>query len=229
MTIDFKGSHHSQDVTLYAAFFYVRHGVSYRDLEEVMAAHGDEAAATVFFARAIGSNGFPDRGVIDTSGAYLAGLQNINCLTLLNGWCRQIGLLPAKYLNNIIEQDRRFIKKLTRQMKGFKSFRSTSATLESSEDAHMSRKRQFSVKTIRFPAIRRPRSVIASSDTRHPVVPQSLRGNTSRSARGDRPRWTWCSNIFGTDLRAVGFPSNIAFQYVRKKPCSPIFRHSAAL
>ncbi len=88
----------------------------------------DEAAATAFFTRAIGNNGLPDRVVIDKSGANLAGLQNMNILLILNGWFWLIEILQVKYLNNIIEQDHRFIKKLTRQMKGFKSFNSASAT-----------------------------------------------------------------------------------------------------
>ena len=50
-----------------------------------------EAAATAFFARAIGNNGFPDRVVIDKSGANLAGLENMNFLLILNGWCWLIG------------------------------------------------------------------------------------------------------------------------------------------
>ena len=37
---DFKGSHYPKDVILYAAFFYVRYAVSYRDLEEIMAERG---------------------------------------------------------------------------------------------------------------------------------------------------------------------------------------------
>lgn len=40
LTIDFKGCHHPKDVILYAVFFYVRYGVSYRDLEEIMAERG---------------------------------------------------------------------------------------------------------------------------------------------------------------------------------------------
>jgi transposase-like protein len=32
--ISFKGTHFPKDVILYAVFFYVRYGVSYRDLEE---------------------------------------------------------------------------------------------------------------------------------------------------------------------------------------------------
>ena len=42
----------------------------------------------------------------------------------------------VKHLNNIIEQDQRFIKKLTRPMMGFKAFRSASATLDGSACRH---------------------------------------------------------------------------------------------
>lgn len=114
-----------------------------KTLDFMLSEHRDEAAATAFFTRAIGSNGFPDKVVIDKSGANRAGLQNMNCLLILNGWFWLIEILRVKYLNNIIEQDHRFIKKLTRQMKGFKSFKSASATLEGIEVAHMIRKRQF--------------------------------------------------------------------------------------
>jgi putative transposase len=119
----------------------------------VLSEHRDEAAATAFFIRAIGNNGFPDKVVLDKSGANLARLQNMNCLLILNGWYWLIEILQIKYLNNIIEQpsrglqanpcqvtDHRFIKKLTRQMKGFKS---ASATLKGIEVAHMIRKQQF--------------------------------------------------------------------------------------
>jgi hypothetical protein len=36
LMISFKGTHFPKDVILYAVFFYVRYGVSYRDLEEIM-------------------------------------------------------------------------------------------------------------------------------------------------------------------------------------------------
>lgn len=35
--IDFEGAHYPRSVILYAVYFYVRYGVSYRDLEEIMA------------------------------------------------------------------------------------------------------------------------------------------------------------------------------------------------
>ncbi len=62
---------------------------------------------------------------------------------MLYGCFQFINILQVKYLNNIIEQDHRFIKKITRPMKGFKAFHSASATLEGIEVAHMIRKDQF--------------------------------------------------------------------------------------
>jgi transposase-like protein len=41
----------------------------------------------------------------------------------------------AKYLNNIIEQDHRFIKKITKPMMGFKAFHSAQATIAGIETA----------------------------------------------------------------------------------------------
>jgi len=102
-----------------------------------------EDAASTFFARTIGNNDWLEKVVIDKSGANLAGLQNMNWLLLFTGWLWLIDILQVKYLNNIIEQDHHFIKRLTRPMKGFKSFSSASATLDGIEVAHMIRKNQF--------------------------------------------------------------------------------------
>ena len=38
--ISFKGTHFPKDIILFAVFFYVRYGVSYRDLEEIMEERG---------------------------------------------------------------------------------------------------------------------------------------------------------------------------------------------
>jgi putative transposase len=35
--ISFKGVHYPKDVVLYAVYFYARYGISYRDLEEILA------------------------------------------------------------------------------------------------------------------------------------------------------------------------------------------------
>jgi len=114
-----------------------------KTLDFMLSEHRDEAAASAFFARTIENNGWPEKVVIDKSGANLAGLQNVNWLLLQHGWFWLVEILQVKYLNNMIEQDHRFIKTLTRPMRGFKSFPSASATLDGIEVAHMIRKHQF--------------------------------------------------------------------------------------
>lgn len=117
-----------------------------KTLDFMLSERRDEAAATSFFTRTLGNNGVPERVVIDKSGANLAGLKNMNSLLMLNGRYRFIDILQVKYMNNIIEQDHRFIKKITRPMKGFKAFHSASTTLEGIEVAHMIRKNQLASK-----------------------------------------------------------------------------------
>ncbi len=109
----------------------------------MLSEHRHEDAASAFFAPAINNSGRPEKVVIDKSGANLAGLQNMNWLLLFSGWFWLIEIFLVKYLNNIIEQDHRFIKKLTRPVKGLKSFSSASATLDGIEVAHVIRKGQF--------------------------------------------------------------------------------------
>jgi putative transposase len=40
VTISFKGAHFPKEVILHAVFFYLRYGVSYRDLEEIILERG---------------------------------------------------------------------------------------------------------------------------------------------------------------------------------------------
>ncbi|WP_460275859.1 IS6 family transposase [Celeribacter sp. ULVN23_4] len=210
--IDFKGAQYPTPVILYAVFFYVRYGMSYRDLEKIMADRGvivghstlnrwvvryapqiaanaqakkrptaiswpmDEtyikvkgkwtylyravdrdgntldfmlserrntAAARRFFKQAIATNGVPDRFVIDKSGANITGLERVNVLLKFTGTGQIITVLQIKYLNNIIEQDHRFIKRITGPMQEFKAFHSAAATIAGIETAHMIRKGQF--------------------------------------------------------------------------------------
>jgi transposase-like protein len=68
------------------------------------------AAARRFFKCAVGTNGIPDRIAIDKSGANLAGLQSLNVILRYTGAGRITGIVQSKYLNNIIEQDHRFIR-----------------------------------------------------------------------------------------------------------------------
>jgi putative transposase len=108
----------------------------------------DEAAATAFFKQAIDNNGFPKKVVMDKNGANYVGLENINFLLLLAGIISFVEILQIKYLNNLIEQDHRFIKKITKPMMGFKAFHSAKATIDGIETAHMIRKGQLSNENI---------------------------------------------------------------------------------
>jgi putative transposase len=59
---------------------------------------------------------------MDKSGANYAGLENINMLLMVPGLISFVEILQVKYLNNLIEQDHRFIKKIANPMMGFKAF-----------------------------------------------------------------------------------------------------------
>ncbi len=87
-------------------------------LDFTLSEQRDLAAARRFFKRAMAANGVPERVVIDKSGANLAGLQVVNVILKIAGGGRLIEVRQVKYPNNILEQDHRFIKRITRPMLG---------------------------------------------------------------------------------------------------------------
>lgn len=103
----------------------------------------DLAAARRFFRRAIAANGVPNRVDFDKSGANLAGLQAVNVMLKFTDVGKTVKILQVKYLNNILEQDHRFIERITAPIMGFKAFHSAAATIAGIETAHMIRKGQF--------------------------------------------------------------------------------------
>jgi putative transposase len=100
----------------------------------------DMAAAKRFFDKAMGANGDPDKVVMDKSGANKAAIDAINAGRAVPIVVRQI-----KYLNNIVEQDHRAIKWVTRPMLNFKSFQAARSVLAGVELMHMIRKGQFAI------------------------------------------------------------------------------------
>lgn len=112
-------------------------------LDLMLSERRDLAAARRFFKRAIGINGVPDQVVIDKSGANLAGLQAVNVILKCTGEGRTVEIRQVKYLNSILEQDHRFIKRITAPMMGFKAFHSAAATIAGIEAVHMIRKGQI--------------------------------------------------------------------------------------
>ena len=118
---DFKGSRFPKHVILQAVWFHVRFAVPYRDLEEIMAERGTEVDHATLNrwvgkypeqpearkrkarpARPIRKNGWPDRVVIDRSGADAAGSETMNLRLLPSRWCRLIEVPQVEYLNRII-------------------------------------------------------------------------------------------------------------------------------
>ena len=109
----------------------------------------NEAAATAFLKQAIDANGFPKKVVMDKSGANYAGLEHINILLMLAGLISFVEIFQVKYLNNLIEQDHRFIKKITNPMMGLKPLiRQRPTIIDGIETAHMIRKGQLSNENI---------------------------------------------------------------------------------
>ena len=101
----------------------------------------DEHAAKTFLTKAIRRHGgVPETITIDGSAANEAAIKSYNAE---HGTA--IAIRKTKYLNNIIEQDHRAVKRVTRPMLGFKSFTAAQDTVVGIELMHMIKKKQMVV------------------------------------------------------------------------------------
>jgi hypothetical protein len=83
-------------------------------------------------------HGEPEKITIDKSGANTAAIESYNA-----EYCSDIELRQCEYLNNIVEQDHRAIKRIVRPMPGFKVFRCARILITGIETMHMIRKGQL--------------------------------------------------------------------------------------
>ena len=104
----------------------------------LLTAKRDLAAARRYLERAINLHGLPERITIDKSGANTAAIRSVN-----DDACVDIELRQSKYLNNIIEQDHRAVKRITNPMMGFKSFWCAKKLIAGIETMHMVKKGQL--------------------------------------------------------------------------------------
>ena len=74
---------------------------------------------------------------VDKNPAYPAAVEALKEEGVLPG---RVRLRQCKYLNNVVEQDHRTVKKRTRLAKGYGSFLTPWRTLQGSEAVHMIRK-----------------------------------------------------------------------------------------
>jgi len=100
----------------------------------------DEQAAKRFLTKAIRRHGVPEKITIDGSAANEAAIKSYKA-----EHSTAIAIRKVKYLNNIVEQDHRGVKRITRPMLGFKAFDAAQSTLVSIELMHMIKKRQMVV------------------------------------------------------------------------------------
>ncbi|MEO5969965.1 MAG: IS6 family transposase [Bdellovibrionia bacterium] len=109
-------------------------------IDFLLTAKRDWKAAKRFLKKAIRNNGEPEKINIDKSGANTAGINAINKEAGSKFEIRQ-----CKYLNNIVEQDHRRIKRKIDPMMGFGSFNSAKITLAGIETIAMLKKNQSDV------------------------------------------------------------------------------------
>src|SRR6266508_572354 len=93
-------------------------------IDFLLTAQRDEHAATRFLTKAIRRHGVPETITIDGSEANAAAIRSYN---EVHGTA--IVIRQVKYLNKVVEQDHRAVKRVTRPMLGFKAFEAAQRTL----------------------------------------------------------------------------------------------------
>jgi len=108
-------------------------------IDFLLSAKRDATAAKRFFEKVFSSPANPIPRVInvDKNAAYPAAVDALKAEGTLP---RRVRLRQCKYLNNVIEQDHRTVKKRTWLAKGYGSFQSAWRTLEGIETMNMIRK-----------------------------------------------------------------------------------------
>lgn len=150
--VSFKWKHFKQDVILLLVRWYLAYSLSYRDVEELALERGLkvdhstihrwvveyspllEEAFLKRYKRSTGDSLRMDETYIKVKGQWMY------LYRAVDKQGNTVDFILSE--NNIVEQDHRFIKKLTKPMKGFKEFHSAKSTIAGIELHHMLRKGQ---------------------------------------------------------------------------------------
>ena len=110
-------------------------------IDFLLSATRDAVAAERFLSKALGGENHPAPRVINTDrhNGYPPAIVNLQRTGDLSQKCRH---RPVQYLNNILEQDHRAIKRRCRASQWFRSFWSARRTIAGYEAIHMIRKGQ---------------------------------------------------------------------------------------
>ena len=107
-------------------------------IDFLLTEHRDKEAALRFLKKAIRRNGLPETITIDGSDANEAAIKRYN-----QEYGTALTIRQVKYLHNVVEQDHRAVKRVTRPMLGCKAFEAAQGTLVGIELMHMIKKRQM--------------------------------------------------------------------------------------
>src|ERR1700739_2270785 len=102
----------------------------------------DIAAAKRFFSKAMKKHGTPRVIPLDAYAASHRAITELKSVGTIGHWVR---IRSSKYLNNVVEQDHRRIKRRVRPMLGFKRFDTATITISGIELAEKIRKQQFKI------------------------------------------------------------------------------------
>ena len=110
-------------------------------IEFMLSAQRDVSAAKRFFKKMMRADHrrLPFSISVDKNAAYPEAFSTSQVEKIVPKDCK---LRRVKYLNNVIEQDHRFVKKKVRASQSFKRFHTAERTLEGIEALHMMRKGQ---------------------------------------------------------------------------------------
>ena len=110
-------------------------------IDFLLSALRDAAAAERLFRKALGDPSHPQPRVINTDKGrlYCSAIAGVKEEGILRRRCRH---RPVQYLNNILEQDHRAIKRRVKAKQSFREFRAARRTIEGYEAMHMIRKGQ---------------------------------------------------------------------------------------
>jgi transposase-like protein len=108
-------------------------------IDFLLTARRDTESAKRFFRKVFSAEGNPMAWAlnVEKNSAYPAAVRELKAEGTLP---RRVRLRQCRYLNNVVEQDHRFMKKRAWLAKGYGSFQSAWRTLQGIETMHMIRK-----------------------------------------------------------------------------------------
>jgi transposase-like protein len=113
-----------------------------RTVDSLLSDKRDVAAAKGVFRKAMKNHGAPRVITLDADAASHQTLAEMNSAGTL---AERMRVRTSKYLNNVIEQDHRRVKKRIRPMLGFKRFDTAAVTISGIELAEKIKKNQFKI------------------------------------------------------------------------------------